>query len=393
MFQDFNTDTIESRFIKNLIYNTPIPIFKTIRKGDWMTYDCSYIYKRNLMRCTKSGIFYGNAAQSSKYKIVSNYIFGNYYPTFTEKYSSHNNYYDYKTHEMLGNYLRCYRDIYGIDLMPFYNCFSGHYTDAFYIQGDKVIEEHNSLYKVALFPVRFNAEYTICLDCSDTVSIIPLMLSNETPIITVFGGALRDLSSYIMPQSKSFSNTSFKVPFKYSVDISQVDAGREDSRGNISVALQQNERHLYLALQLPASNTSSILVLEGDYTKLDTNTVIDKAAWPTLTSKQINEIYLSPLSLMYFNDGNSYAFSNRLMEYLLLNVVTSEETIDNNISLFEQGQYTIGENITSGVWKDDIRYNAFNYYKNNYHRDLVLRFRDINGFMDKDMERLILGGK
>ena len=384
MFQEFNTDTIESRFIKNLIYNTPIPIFKTIREGDWMTNTCSYIYKRDLMRCTKSGVFLSTGDDAADYDVNEDYVFGNYYPKFTQRYTSHNNYYDYETHEMLGNYLRCYRDIYGIDLMPFYNCFSGHYTDAFYLSNGKVINGANSLYKVALFPIRFNTEYTICIDCSDTLTITPLILSNETPIITVYEGTLRDLSRYIVNQSVTVGNSSFKVPFKYSVNITTLAE---------QVPLQRNEKHLYLAIQLPSTNDSSILILEGDYTNLYTNKVIDLDYVDQLNEKIINEIYLSPLSLMYLNDGNNYAFSDRLLEYLLLNVVTSEETIENNITLFKGSSYNVSQSNFPGIWVDDIRYNAYNYYKNNYQNDLRLRFVDINGFIDKDVERLMLRSK
>ena len=384
MFQEFNTDTIESRFIKNLIYNTPIPIFKSIRKGDWITNTCSYIYKNSVIRCSKSGVFLGNGNSKAVYKIVSDFVFGNYYPTFTEKYSSHNNYYDYRTHEMLGNYLRCYRDIYGVDLMPFYNCFSGHYTDAFHVLNGKIVTGVNSLYKVALFPVKFNTEYTICIDCNDTATITPFILNNETSIISIYQGSLEDLSKYLTPQSKMIGNTSFKVPFKYSVNTSQLP-------DLLQIPLQRNEKHLYLAIQLPATNDSSILILEGDYTKLETNEIIDPVALQILEEKEINKIYLSPLSLMYFNDGNSYAFSDRLMEYLLLNAVTSQETIDNNITLFESVSYPVKS--IPGVWDDSIRYDAFKYYKNNYKDDLRLRFIDINGFIDKDVERLLLRGR
>ena len=384
MFQEFNTDTIESRFIKNLIYNTPLPIYRSVQRGDWITNTCSYIYKRNVIRCTKSGVFKGSSSSRASYDTVSDFNFGRYYPTFTERYSSHNNYYDYKTHEMLGTYLRCYRDLYGVDLMPFYNCFSGHYTNAFYIRDGKIVTGVSSLYKVALIPIKFNTEYTICVDCNDETTFAPLVLNNEIPIVTVYNGSLEDLSKYVTPQARTISGLSFKFPFKYRVDITQfADA--------LQIPLQRNEKHLYLAVQLPASNNSSILVQEGDYTKLETNKIIDPEVISAMSDKLINNIYLSPLSLMYFNDGNSYAFSDRLIEYLLLNAVTSQETIDNNIKLFDFWD-DLYNSSDYGVWHDGIRYHAYDYYKNNYEKDLRLRFIDINGFIDKDVERLLLKG-
>jgi hypothetical protein len=56
---------------------------------------------------------------------VSPYVFGQEYFNITGNYKSDLLGYDATTHFYLGQYLRMMRDIYDLDLMPFYNCYSG----------------------------------------------------------------------------------------------------------------------------------------------------------------------------------------------------------------------------------------------------------------------------
>lgn len=388
MFQKFNTDTLESRFIKNLIYNTPLPIYRTIVVGDWISSDCTYVYKRNIIKCNSSGYFM-SGEPTAKYTIVKDYEFGRYYPTITEKCFSPNAYYDHSTHEMLGKYLRCYRDIFGINLLPFYNCFSGYYTDYFHLENSHYVSGVNNAYKVALFPIRYNTKYTIALDCSTDVSITPLILNNEIPVTVLLNGQYTNLSSLLLNSAVIKSNCSFKKPFTYSVDTHTA----EGEEVNYVKYLQQNENHLCLAIQIPVSNISSIVVLEGEYLNLDTDRILEKHSMSSLPEEYLNKILLSPLSLLTINDRNNYAFSDKLLEYLTLNTITSEENIENNITLVQDA---LGLNayidVTPGVWNDVIRYESFYFYKNNYSSDPRLRFADINGFTDKNIEKLILKG-
>lgn len=388
MFQEFNTDTVESRFIKNIIYNTPLPLFKTVQEGDWLTAGCSYIYKRNMLKCTKSG-FIAEGSPKCNYEITGDYIFGNFYPTFTQKYMPHNVYYDHYTHEMLGTYLRCFRDLKGVDLMPFYNCYSGYYTNVFHIRNNHFRDGSSLAYKVALFPIKFNVEYTIAVDCSSMVTILPVLLNDEVPVTAVYNSQLIDLSLELSTQIRNYSNSSFRQPFKFSVKTYT----EEFEDVPYAKYLQQNETHLYAALQLPANNDSSIVVLEGDYTNLHTDKVFERDALYDLTDKEINRLLLSPLTLLGLNDRNQYAFSDRLVEYLTLNVVDRDEEIENNITLFQGllGLESYNE-VAPGVWDDIMRYDSFELYKDNYTSDERLRFLDINGFIDKDIERFLIRG-
>lgn len=56
------------------------------------------------------------------FKIIKPYVEGMHYNGITTNYTSNSSTYDSETHEYFGNYLRWYRDLHDIDLMPYYNC-------------------------------------------------------------------------------------------------------------------------------------------------------------------------------------------------------------------------------------------------------------------------------
>ena len=54
---EYYTNTIESKLIKNLLSNTPLPICDTVREGDYILSPFIYINRCNIFKCTKSGRF------------------------------------------------------------------------------------------------------------------------------------------------------------------------------------------------------------------------------------------------------------------------------------------------------------------------------------------------
>ncbi|MBQ6631050.1 MAG: hypothetical protein IJH55_02810, partial [Romboutsia sp.] len=55
MSQEFNKVTTTSNFIKNLLISTYLPLIRTVRDFDFIIADRLYVYKCEIIKCTKSG--------------------------------------------------------------------------------------------------------------------------------------------------------------------------------------------------------------------------------------------------------------------------------------------------------------------------------------------------
>lgn len=100
---------------------------------------------------------------------------------------------------------------------------------------------------------------------------------------------------------------------------------------------------------------------------------------------------ISPLQLLMFNTGDSYPFSDRLMEYLSGNVVTPwDESIDN----IKRAQKVVELNNNKieiyGAWDGKLRNIFYDYMMNGRPQGDQFTF-DINhdtlGYVDKDVEK------
>ena len=88
--------------------------------------------------------------------------------------------------------------------------------------------------------------------------------------------------------------------------------------------LYSMKNNLYLAIQVPYNNTSSVVVLEGDYTK---SRFIEADEKNILIPKFKNNY-----SLLSANSNKSYAFSYRLIEYLSNNIIHKNTELTGNIA-------------------------------------------------------------
>lgn len=424
MKQRFFTNTIQSNFIKALVYNTPIPLLNTVNYNSYLLKDNIYIYKNNIIKCTKSGImrmpevaegytaYYRNGeilvvndadmSEASgtgelnnfeeklknfvvlspcKYSVISNYKFGRYYSKFTELYHSNVSYYDTTTHEHLGNLLRCYRDIYDLNLMPYYNCVSGDYISGIVIYKDRLKEENSDDYKTFKVPIKYNTTYTLALDCNYVTNIAPVLLSNNHTIdgVSYYSSSgsseTEELNSRLFEDNMySFNSLSFKQPVTFGITTLNKD--------NASI-LQKYEKYLYLLIQVPKDNDSSIVLLEGDYTKVATNHIYNVEHINNLNNLELSELMTTNLSLLQMNNKISYPYANRLIEYLLLAVINHTDMITDDIVRAQK--IFVNPKSVEGVWDNILRSNVYlNYQKNKYARQL-----DLNGFIDKDTEALI----
>lgn len=381
MLQSFFTNTIESGFIKSLLYNANLPIIKTVTEDDYVIKGNIYIYKTNIIKCTRTGYLI-TSGSSMNYSICSSFSFGENVPTVTQKYVSKYNYYDSDTHKQLGRYLRCVRNILGINLMPYYNCFN--YT---ILQDVKITESGVTIgsdahYKVVAVPIKFNKKYSIAIDCASTVILKSVFYGNFGLIKTTNHEDKIYLTDILEEKPVIINHMNFKHPHLYSIsnNFEYLPDGE-----SLSKECENFESSLYLLIRLPVSNNSSIVVIEGDYSSNTTNVVNNTQVFNNASEikpEDVDRLFKSNLSLLQINDSNTYAFSNRLIEYLLLNVIDSNDTIPNNIKYIKDCIYSNSNN--TDIWDFALRLKLYDTYMNSNKQKL-----DISGFVDKDMERLV----
>ena len=395
--QEFFKSTIESKFIKALLYNIPVPIIPTVGTGDFVLNGYSYIYNGYVMKCIRTG-FLGSSA---KYRNLYPFIFGTHYILFSERFMSSSDAYDTQTHEKLGDYLRCYRDITGIDLMPFYNCFSGNYLPNAKINTNGVFLKKVDEYKTIKIPIKFNKTYTVALDCNSQVKMACAFLDqNQLLDVTLNGTDINELIWSKEGAIQIYSTMSFNRPQTYKINNTTVYYGENECR-----FFHKYEKDLYLLIQLPIKNDSSVTILEGDY--LDTISKFSddevKDSFSTckhiynmenlydFTASDINKACLSSLSLLMFTDKKQHPFADRLIEYLLLNVIDSEDEIPKNVERVQQNMKLSIDGFSQKVcdiWLDELRPLIYNKIKKSSIPKL-----DLNGFVDKDIEMAFEKGK
>ena len=427
MFQKFYTDTIIGRFIKHLLSVEKIPYLNIVSDYDILIKDCLYIYKNYVIKCVTTGklsvspteelypsdklypsvvLFPNSGEQLAQFKVIR-FLNSQQDKRFSYSYMSTKNYYDSETHRFLGEYLRFLKGMYHLDLMPFYNCYNQDLIDNIQLRKDTanvILYPNEKLYpsnylkpgvnrqsvttyelsetetstKVLCIPIKFNKTYTIAIECNSSVILRGVILSNNHLVKDS-----KSTNTYLADHSDLVASyrvkqfTRFSEPFTYSIHTA-------------SPLLYKQEKNLRLLIQLPASNRSSITVLEGDYTKLDTvNT--------TNTEKGTVRIYniFKNLSLLQSNTYESYAFSDRLIEYLLQNVICNQDGLTGNISRAQIALRSVDKEFDSlfdsncalGVW-DNYTSNAVSRFIDNCSEKYYLLDQD--GNINKDVESLFV---
>lgn len=454
--QKFFESTIISTFIKYLLSCNPVPIYPTITTDEYMIAGVTYIYKNDIIRCIESGKFKGikplqykidyfNADDNivitdndkvmkhliydgknyvwvykrdeaglgreggqtvtdemieisyipiANYEIVGKYNFGARYSNITKDFVSNIHYYDSVTHRTLGEYLRCLRDIEGIDLMGLYNCFDYTIAENISLENQKVLEYHNPKTKVILVPIKFNKTYTIAIECPFPVSVCPVFYSgknllkdsdNESMTSKLLGSFTKYNSlQFISPQTFVVNNE----PSEIVGTSNGVDSESEVLRATQYCArMSDYEKYLYLAIQLPKSNTSSIVVLEGNYASTAENYISSAEGIDSLGDSNVSAIFRSNLSLLHSNDNTQKPFADKLIDYLLKYAIDSREYIDENVQYVESaiGYKPDLKNFYSGQWDVNLRYALYKTYMQLPQREWRDK-EDILGFVDRDLE-------
>lgn len=333
---------------------------------------------------------------------------GLYIPNYTKTLKITNNIYDTYTHEYLGDFLRFQRDYNNLDLMPLYNCFSNTICYNLFIKANSfVFDSLDANYKIYMVPVKLFKYYTIALDCDTTVEMCCGIYGKYKSTDTEFG-VIPELT-YQKYYSLNFSN-----PILYTA-LDNINDIATDK--NSLVDLAQNESDLKLFIKLPANNTSSITILEGDYRGWnDTFYVTPEEADSTNWDKKLNHVAtnyeyfnedsnfrpITPLQLLRLNTGTSYPFADRLIEYLSGNNITQLDEISDNILRVqtvlgseqvlkdESGElYYRQYNFTfPGIWQNKIRPILYDYMNDGTHKKMLTYDinHDILGYVDRTLE-------
>ena len=337
--------------------------------------------------------------------------------------------YDTKTHEYLGDYLRFLRDYYDVNLMPLYNCF----TDKIYnnvrfnfIMNPKankkdqikiLINAQEPEYRLYALPVKLFAEYTIAVDCDQGIEMFCGLYSTNLD-------TSKKAEDFAARTYQRVHKTLFKQPFLYSklkVDNWLFDSGLQN--GNVRTDIYtrwdiaNREKDLKLFIKVPVSCRSSITVLEGDYREYndalytpvkyksdgnvfdpnvdDKNTKIDRIVWTyqqnhtVLNFGDIRDLNtrafkpISKLQLLAFNTGESYPFSDRLIEYLSGSAITPMDEIHDNIKrvqrVMKQNNYYFK---IEGLWENKMQNILYDYIMNSGPTEVVV----IGNDKEKDPE-------
>ena len=311
----------------------------------------------------------------------------------TRSLNSLNNIYDTTTHEFLGEYLRFIRDYYDINLMSLYNCFNDKlYGNVFCnitTENNKKISMNSldSRYKIYAFPVKLFAEYTIAVDSNEGIEIFCGFYKNTLDLSSKSMDLIR--KTYV-----KYNKTLFSQPLlfdKLAVKNWNLSTDTENVNGVLKILdnnsitrwdILNREQDLKIFLKVPVSCKSTITVLEGDYRrfndylfkvqKTDTGNYI----WNyqqnhnilNFEDANLNESAFKPigkLQLLAVNSGQSYPFSDRLVEYLSKSAITPIDEISDNVKRAQKVMNAHGHYFkVDGIWENKMQKIVYDYLMN-----------------------------
>lgn len=347
MYTKFYDNTIITKFIKQLVAKTNVPFISTWKPGDFAIRGMFYLTRDAIWKCQHTGYPKGiddicplqhistrvgtyTTDELRFFVRVSPYVFGEEYFGITGNYQSKILGYDATTHFYLGQYLRMMRDIFDLDMMPFYNCFANELiADVNFDEAGNVYSENTStsIYKVLSVPVRFGKTYMISIDSDVPVEMVCAIYGSKG-IIKELTNNLNSIKneSDIGPEDSPKHNTykkylrmQFQQPVFYNT-ISwhqlysqfQLENGHVINNSAYDQRLGQFEKYLRLLIKIPKNNKSSVVVIEGDYPVINNlpeppNT--SNITWSnkylnstTINSKTVKGNWIRPEVIQNFNN-------------------------------------------------------------------------------------------
>lgn len=394
----FNSRNIISGYIKQLLYNFNLPICRVFESEEECknfldssaTTSSSPIFKDNYIAIIRKykenrDYFVTIDSQTPEIKPLYIYRYNHFYPNLTKKLRLENDTYDSYTHTYLGNYLRFIRDYFDINLMSLYNCYNN----------ETIIQDN---YKYLLIPIKYGATYTIFTEKNN----IKYLVTNEVV----------DTKSTVNPTNLS-SASKINNSYCLSINIDKAPVMNIDQDSVTQISKFGNlfkEENLKLIIQTNIEDESPIVVLEGDYTNYK----------PYFTNYQLNyekvsqdlkadyrwqekyaEIFKDNIGTYNFQlvnqlkrDNNNYPIADRLIEYLLGNVITELDPISKNIidAKKKLAYRYLGYN-QAQIKNTDASFNIMDRFKlldavssNKYSK---INDQDLLGYVDKDIESVL----
>ena len=387
----FNNTNIITKFIKQLLKDTYIPNVLVWKPGMVIYQNWTYVTKNNIIKAkvnwkpNEYDLGPQSEYDNNYFDIIEPFVEGKFYKGITSNFVSNISGYDANTHYFLGKYLRNLKDLHNLNLMPYYNCWCGEYTDNYRISENK-LEKVLSIkdgYNMLIVPINLNENYTIVTDSNFPISYCVGYYNN---------GNL--LNETLIVNPKTITRCS-------STSITE-----EQVVKNITTQNEQqisNREYLTLFIQVPENIFNKVVVLEGDHYKnvipTSTNNKLTKRIIDfnsnTTDKDVLNSIITSP-SLVRILDRNIYAFSDRLVEYLFLNVIWKDDEIYKNITRIQNyiSSYNCklvydnyyNSTYTKGIWNTRMQKFIYDLVTTNKKDSCVL---DINGYVDKDSEEIL----
>lgn len=381
----FNDNNIIVGYINQLLATYNLPTFKIYKNKIFE--GINYLYNGKIMRANKT------KTETENDKITeSDFKFVCYYSEDFRRlvyYKNDNkliNYnlvdhlpinnltYNTDTHVYLGNFLRFISDYEGINLLSLYNCFSNEMPKNLNIELSKTtFNSEDNNYKIYSIPVKFFKNYTIAIESDTPVEITCGFYSNN-----INYNVEKELNEITY---QKFSNMRFNQPVLYSKINNIV----------VNEKYMSAEKDLKMFIKLSSSTNSSIVILEGDYRNKSNNILLDpntstKGLVSNIVKQNDSNIMNSKSQLLAINSGISYPFADRLIEYLIKNVVASNDDIADNIKRFQQYLFKYKDIAIKnyGIWDNNYSKIIENIAIENNMNDYDLLF-----YVDKDIESKI----
>lgn len=399
---------------------TPLPTCSFLEDLDIMIEGGTYLYDNKFYVCTRTGVFSSGETNyesklycseslmctdkenleteqeidrylcvtdrfvtldrrvSAKFKEIGVYSDKTETMGLTDNFISTSGYYDPETHKRLGDYLRLLRSVYKLDLMPLYNCFNNYYVDNIDLSSGSLLGQGNSNYSVTIVPIKFNKTYTISMNTSTDVFIKPVIYKGKLLQYSDMNGPRKGRFIYddIDPKVYKYGYMKYNRPIELRVDNSDSD-------------IQSLEKYLYLAIQVPVTAQTRITVIEGTAKVYNYSSIYDAVAYSKLSSKDMNALLSSASSLLdstgsVFSSTDNIPFSDRLVEYLIQHTIDSRDLTTENLQRVVDKFGNTNKNIS--VWDKQLRGQLFNQYMKLEDKYSNLNFKDILGYVDKDIE-------